>query len=289
MRKKRFIFWAALALVFGLVAVTWLPRFLRVQPRPVERLLFQGIGYQRLVRRSPRALVIHLVTVDLRTAGLSFLVTPGEAGKELPLAARTSSKFLKEFDLQLVINGDGFQPWRSGTIFNEYPRQGDPVAPIGLAASRGQIYAQPSDNEPVLYISRTNQARFNTPIGRVYNAISGNRMLLERGELAVDLVSDPEPRTAVGLDQRSRRLILVVVDGRQPGYSEGMTLDELAQLLLEAGAFNAMNMDGGGSSTLVVEGLFGQAQVLNSPVNRQVPGRERPVGNHLGIYAPAVP
>ena len=44
-----------------------------------------------------------------------------------------------------------------------------------------------------------------------------------------------------------------------------------------------MNLDGGGSSTLVVEGPDGEPRVLNSPIDNYIPGRERPVANHLGI------
>jgi exopolysaccharide biosynthesis protein len=124
----------------------------------------------------------------------------------------------------------------------------------------------------------------------MYNAISGQLMLLAGGNLLPEVsaapgANDPQPRTAVGLDKNSRRLIIVVVDGRQPGYSEGATLVELADLLLEKGAFYAMNMDGGGSSTMVVEGKNGNARLMNSPIDQRIPGRERPVGNHLGIYA----
>jgi exopolysaccharide biosynthesis protein len=78
---------------------------------------------------------------------------------------------------------------------------------------------------------------------------------------------------------------MVVVDGRQPGYSEGASLMELAELMLEKGAFYAMNLDGGGSSSMVTAGKNGNARLLNSPIDQHIPGRERAVGNHLGIYA----
>lgn len=76
-----------------------------------------------------------------------------------------------------------------------------------------------------------------------------------------------------------------VVDGRQPNYSEGVTLEELALLLREYGAHDAMNLDGGGSTTLVMEGDNGQPVLLNSPIDSRIPGRERAVANHLGIFA----
>jgi exopolysaccharide biosynthesis protein len=73
------------------------------------------------------------------------------------------------------------------------------------------------------------------------------------------------------------------VDGRQPFYSEGATFAELADLLIDFGAHYAMSLDGGGSSTLVIEGEDGLPEILNSPIDSYIPGRERPVANHLGI------
>ena len=92
------------------------------------------------------------------------------------------------------------------------------------------------------------------------------------------------PRTAIALNRSERYLILIVVDGRQPGYSEGVTLAELADIIVRYDGHDAINLDGGGSTSLVMEGRFGPVQ-LNRPINHGIPGRERPVGNHLGIFA----
>ncbi len=271
----------------GFALLAWFGLGLRPQPAQKNEALFQGITYARLVRQTPRSLVVHVVRVKLNQKGLSFLVTPGDPKRELPLKARTTSQFLSEYKLQVAINGDSFSPWRN-TALDDYPKPGDPVAPTGLAASKGVIYSRATDNLPTLYISRTNQARFNPPPGQIYNAISGNHMLVDRGQVQPDLDEDLQPRTAVGLDRRSRELILVVVDGRQPGFSEGVSLLELASLMIEFNAYWGMNLDGGGSSTLVVQDPSGQPKVLNSPVEHRWPGRERPVGNHLGIFAPGL-
>jgi hypothetical protein len=261
---------------------------LHPQPKPISQTLFRGVDYVRLVRQSPRPMVIHVVKVDLQQPGIGFLVTPGDPDQDLPLKARTTSQFLKEFKVQIAINGDGFTPWWSNSIFDYYPHSGDRVEPIGLAASRGTIYSDLSDNEPVLYIARTNRARFNTPIGKIHNAISGNLMLVEQGRPVTNLDSEPQPRTAVALDKSGRRLIIVVVDGRQPRYSQGATLAELAEIILEQGGHFGINMDGGGSTTLVKMGANGKPVLLNSPIEHQIPGRQRPVGNHLGIFAEQV-
>ncbi len=96
--------------------------------------------------------------------------------------------------------------------------------------------------------------------------------------------AEAQPRTAVGLSTDRRVLLLFVVDGRQLNYSEGVTLPELAQIAIEYGADEAFNLDGGGSSTLIIEDQQGRQQVLNSPIHASVPGVERPVGNHLGVW-----
>jgi len=106
------------------------------------------------------------------------------------------------------------------------------------------------------------------------------------GGSPVDGLNDSElhPRTAVGYSKNGKFLTIVVVDGRQPFYSQGITLTELASLMIELGAHDAMNFDGGGSSTLVIRGADGKPRILNSPIDLYIPGRERPVANHLGIY-----
>jgi exopolysaccharide biosynthesis protein len=89
------------------------------------------------------------------------------------------------------------------------------------------------------------------------------------------------PRTAVG-QRADGGILLVTTDGRQPGFSVGMTNFELAQALVRLGAVRGMALDGGGSSTLAFEGT-----VLNSPSD----GKERAVSTALmlqyfGVYAP---
>lgn len=67
------------------------------------------------------------------------------------------------------------------------------------------------------------------------------------------------PRTAIGISKDNNTLWLIVADGRQPNLAMGMTLPELTDLLAGLGAYNAYNLDGGGSSTMVVRG-----EVVNS-------------------------
>lgn len=254
------------------------------QPVPDEETLFNGITYTREVRNTPRAMVIHVVTVDLRTEDIDVFVTPGDTNQELPYIARTTSEFLEEFGVQVAINGDGFTPWSTNPL-DPYPKPGDPVAPLGLTISNGVRYSEARDNPPTLYFSPNGKASLNDPPGNIAFAISGLQWLVKGGKIVPDLTGEAEPRTAIGLNRSGKILTLMVVDGRQGGYSEGATLAELAALLLEKGVHEGMNMDGGGSSTLVVEGENGQPTVLNAPIDSNIPGQERPVANHLGFYA----
>ena len=87
------------------------------------------------------------------------------------------------------------------------------------------------------------------------------------------------PRTAAGVTADGHTLILLTIDGRQPGHSLGVTLPELADLMIELGAAEAVNLDGGGSTSFYLRRADGSV-VTNQPSG----GKWRPVANHLGIW-----
>jgi hypothetical protein len=87
-----------------------------------------------------------------------------------------------------------------------------------------------------------------------------------------DFANSRHPRTAAGV-RKDGRLALVTVDGRQPALSVGMTIAELGTLMLELGCEDAVNLDGGGSTTMVVGG-----KVVNHPSDA---AGERPVSDAL--------
>ncbi|MFZ6031314.1 MAG: phosphodiester glycosidase family protein [Chloroflexota bacterium] len=288
--KRQRYFWLVLGALALLLLSLGTAFQLGYRPRPlrieVQREIFQGVTYFRSVRQEPRPVVVHGVWVDLRQAGISLFVTPGEDDSELPFKARTTAQFLTDFDVQVAINGDFFTPWHSKSVFWYYPHPGDAVTTLGISASNGKIYTDKHDSARTLYFSEDNQASFGEPEGAIAQAISGNLWLVNHGRVSPDIPSDqPEPRTAIGLDQDRNRLLLVVVDGRQARYSEGVTMLELAEILLGYGAYEAINLDGGGSSTLVMSGWFGLPVTLSSPIDSGIPGRQRPVANHLGVFA----
>jgi hypothetical protein len=263
----------------------------RPQPENTQVELFNGITYIRDVRQQPRPLVIHVVQIDLDTPGLGFLVTPGDPVDGHEVRAQTTSHFLTTHDLQLAINGDFFWPWWYRNIFNYYPHDNDPTDVNGFAVSKGKVYSEEKvdDPRPTLFLSQDNRAGIDQPIGAVYNAISGLPLIVEGGRISRQIKPEEyyaglHPRSAVGLDREKRTLLLFVIDGRQPNYSEGVTMPELAQIAIEYGADEAFNLDGGGSATLAIEDAQGRPQILNSPIHASIPGMERPVGNHLGVW-----
>lgn len=88
------------------------------------------------------------------------------------------------------------------------------------------------------------------------------------------IASGRAPRTAIGYSP-SGVTLMVTVDGRQPKHSVGCTLTELARLMLELGCTEAINLDGGGSSVMVIAG---------KPVNKVSGGAERFVSNAIGLF-----
>jgi len=126
---------------------------------------------------------------------------------------------------------------------------------------------------------------FNPPLGPKDQVLGGGPRLVRDGKPAVEpeggsingaFATARHPRTAIGYN--GTRIYLLVVDGRQPGYSVGMSLPELAQAMADLGCTDAVNVDGGGSSALWVRG---------SLVNRPSDGRERAVANGLFVLSSA--
>lgn len=262
----------------------------RPQPVPVRQELASGIIYARESRTEPRPIVIHHVEIDLATPGLEFLVTPVHPTGSFDLPARTTSRFASEFDVQVAINASFFYPFRADGPFEFYPHAGDPVNAIGSCVSAGRWYSTPEPAYTLLAITRDNHVAIGDSSLYVWNAISGHPLLLKDGEIATLEDVPADPRTAVAVDRTCRRMYWLVVDGRQPGYSEGVTFHELAELCGEVGGWNALALDGGGSSTLVVRESGHQPRVLNCPIHgKHPPGVERPVANHLGVRVRPAP
>lgn len=123
---------------------------------------------------------------------------------------------------------------------------------------------------------------FDGAPGPVLEMIGGYPRLVQAGNTVRStgsLVTERHPRTALGW-RKDGTILLVTVDGRQSGWSVGMTGAELASLMKALGATEAINLDGGGSTTMVVEGMV---------VNRYSDPSERSVANAVLLVESAKP
>lgn len=117
-------------------------------------------------------------------------------------------------------------------------------------------------------------------------AVGGLPRIIRDGKISIEIDSESvppnfsttrHPRTAIGYSRDEKTLFLVTVDGRQPNFSIGMSLPELANFMIQLGCYQALNLDGGGSTTMVIG-----EKVINSPSD---PTGERAVANALVILS----
>jgi hypothetical protein len=240
----------------------------------------------------PHLQVVSAFRIDLTDADIRLFTTPRRADYVegvREVGGFTVSDFLKNNHLQAAINANFFD------ARSYYLPANTPMDVYGLAISEG-VVVSPQDeaqHAAVLAFDENNRATIihtNWPAANtdgMFTAVAGNYPLVVNG-LSVAKRSgnlEADPRTAFGVSQDRRYLYLVGIDGRQPGYSEGAYDYETAEWLLALGAYDGVNMDGGGSTTLVLESSSGQPVRLNHSSAVADSGRERTVGSHFGVFA----
>jgi hypothetical protein len=251
-----------------------------------------------------------IARVDLTDPRVSFVATspaeprPGDPpGTEAHLVP--TDAWAEREGVDLAVNGGFFARLGAAPETAAGWTDGQPVDIVGLTRSEGRTVSplrRAGEPEPALLVDESNDGRScpcavrpalatERDLDGVEDAVAGmgprdgqpGTLLVESGEnrgaTAQVAPGQRHPRTAAGVTRDGRTLLLLVVDGRQPGWSSGATLPELASLMVEAGAWNAVNLDGGGSSAMWRREAGGAGRVLNRPSDRRV----RPVANHLGI------
>ena len=136
--------------------------------------------------------------------------------------------------------------------------------------------AKPVARLKALKVGATVRIR-STALHRPRMAVTGNAYLIQHGKIVATDNRELHPRTAVGINRRRHTVYLLVVEGRQE-FSDGYTMVELARKLKALGCSGALNLDGGGSTTLVAQHAGG-LRLLNSPSD----GSQRAVANGLTI------
>ena len=300
----RRILLALLLLIIGFYSIQMLrrpPRSELIQP------LYQGVTYHRIVKNEPRRMMVHVMEIDLSAEGIELFVTPPDLttpDEKFNMLARKTSVFAEEFDAQVAINASFFYTFTVGTPLTYYPKPGDPITVVGKAMADGVSYAkvngfkqlcmmpeladiaQELGAEWAINLDRVEIRQFACPLD-VEHIVAGNAMFLRDGQPydePHEYNITPYGRMAVAVDATGKRVWFILVDNKQWGYSMGATLLELADIAQELGAEWAINLDGGGSSTMV-SAHDGTPRVLNSPVHTSILGRERPVANHIGVRA----
>jgi exopolysaccharide biosynthesis protein len=229
----------------------------------------------------PRLQVVNVLRIDLNEPGISFVTTKSNGAEPLEVNGQTTAEFLKENKLQAAVNANFFSPVKN--------IDGDPKDLIGLSVSKGETVSPHTDKGAVLIISSKNKAKIadanSADVKDAYNGVQGNEILLSKGKIKVKEGGAVHPRTAAGISANGRYLYFIVIDGRQPGYSEGATMHETAEWLKRIGAADGLNLDGGGSTTMVQDDAKGGAKILNRPSGGVGEGGLRIVGNNIGVHA----
>ena len=167
-------------------------------------------------------------------------------------------------------------------------RDGQPVDIIGLAAFEGDIRSHTEENSVAVWVDSSRAVHIGNESGdaSAVEGIAGFKQILTNGVIGSGLDERLAPRTSIGLSKDAKTMWLVVVDGRQEKYSEGVNCTELATIMLNLGCWNAVNMDGGGSSIMAIRNADAKLGAANSPSDRN--GNEmkiRPVPIILTIKA----
>ena len=269
----------SVAVNYGQITIgAWTPLFQGIDEANAQTTILSGSGNQ----------VIRALRIDLENSNIRLFTTPAisnpQAGSR-ETAGSTTSEFLLDHGLQAAINANYFSPCCTQP-------SGSPFDVFGLAISEGNLVSAQEDaayaasmvftsaNVPTMI--PTNWPAIDT--SGIHTAVTGKYPLVVQGN-NVGSAGAVHPRTAIGYSQDKRYLILVTIDGRQPGYSDGAADVNTAEWMIRFGAYEAVNLDGGGSATMVVSNGLGGAQVLNRPIHNNVPGTERVVANHFGVFA----
>jgi hypothetical protein len=263
---KRAIQWVMRAIASLLIAlVCLLPSFARAG----DSWSTPFGGVKRLHRTTSAPLNINVLVIDLTTPNLRLSSTTSAQRQ------RTPSSFAKLVGAQVAVNGDFFSYSTYGTS--------------GLAAGGGAKWSDTNDTTGAgnvafghgrVELFPPSQLVAFDPTWMV-GVVSGHPQVLKAGTVLADsgsLCTDRHPRTAVGISQDKKTLFVAVIDGRSTS-SIGMKCSEIGALMDGLGAYDALNLDGGGSSAMYLQGTG----VVNHPSD----GSERVVGNHLGVFAPS--
>jgi exopolysaccharide biosynthesis protein len=278
-----------------LIVVVLTAHVSRAESFPATRP-YKPVVYQYVEQTDPPQR-IYAVAIDLTSPDVKVRVSRGGAdpdgdGKWTTTLQRPSTVAERE-GFEVTINGDFFSHLNGkdaeGAAALKQFKGSTPATVSGPATTDGKTWAVPTqeDGRAAFILDAQNHptiAKMKDPPANAAQVIAGSHIIVQGGKdvapTGKGLADGPHPRTAVGIADGGKRLVLVVVDGRNKEKAVGMSLKELAKVMIDLGCESALNLDGGGSSAIILrDPKSGEQKVLNNPSD----GRERSVANVLGV------
>jgi exopolysaccharide biosynthesis protein len=237
-----------------------------LKQRPVN----EAIQLLTFSQKNPNA-VCFVARIDLNHPEVDIQITPEKREKYL------TSTFAEQNNCVIAINGEAGETMAMDCELGEWS---------GNWVSDGKVVMMAdSDKRPFIGFTAQNKATYyeeafvDTDYKDAYfNAIWGRFDILKKGQLVTHDNDKPYARTVMGLSDDSNYLFLMVVDGKRPDYSAGLTYSDCARVLAALGASDAMACDQGGSSCMYVRNMGG---IINRPADSD--GIERPIYSHFGV------
>jgi len=248
---------------------------------PTWEPLFKGIDHAVLVESAP---LVNVLRIDLHDPDISFQGTPSNGSSTYETDRQTATDFLDSYGAQIAINANFFHDYTAteAKIYGLVVTEGQVVSPGEGTGGTWTAWEE-------MHISSNNAATYNhspekTDLSYVWTAVAGETIIYYGNVWGYSDTSQ-HPRTALGVSQDNRYLYMLTADGRQ--YYDGVWYAgayrwEIGEWLQDCGAYCAIMLDGGGSSTMAMNNGFGEATLLNVPSDA---AGERAVANCLGVYA----
>jgi hypothetical protein len=279
---------------------------------------FAGVTYIDRVESAPRPWHAHLAQIDLATPGLRFALSAPAGAREV--VRQTTREFLQAQGAQVAINAHYFLPWPStdldadaigigasgGRVFSAFEV---PVQSYALVASAPGLNLDPRNRATIVHRDPSDPSgrRVLEPV-TLWTTVSGSAQIVTDGAVTIPEYADEahpgavltpggpngysnakswyaalNARSAIGLSRDARTLTLFTVDAR--GGSAGMTVREVAEVLArDYGVWQALNLDGGGSTSLAMaDPATGMATLMNTSSDNPA---GRAVATSLAVFAP---
>lgn len=278
---------------------------------------FVGVTYIDRMVTEPRPLHMHVAQIDLQAPGIAFKVSPPGGDREV--IRQSTLDFLNQERAQLAINGHFFLPFPSddrtawviglgaseGRVFSAFEAPEQSYALVALASAIN--IDRDNHASIVTYDPAYSDQKHVREKVSLWNVVAGSSQIVTGGAVSVPVYRDDNhfdaeldpggpgnysnakawadvttARTAIGLSKDRRTLTLFTVDVR--GGSEGMRLSEVANVLIrDFDVFDALNLDGGGSTTMAMEDpVTGARSIVNTSSDNP---QGRVVATSLAVFA----